>query len=84
LQRAFIVQTILKRLKQLGEDELLMISEAIDVEMERRQERIEEIPDSARRRAVMRGQSYRRATGSTALPIRITGLKEQRKRPFAA
>ena len=78
------MKTIMKSLDKLNNDELQALSEAIDVEMERREERIEEIPESARRRAVLRDQSYRRATGSSAPPVRITGLKEQRKRRNAA
>jgi len=71
-------------LNNLNNDELLSLSEAIDLELVRRQERIEEIPESARRRAVLRDQSYRRSTGSSAPPVRVTGLKEQHKRRHAA
>jgi hypothetical protein len=78
------MKAIMKSLDKLNNEELQALSEAIDVEMERREERIEEIPESARRRAVLRDQSYRRATGSSAPPVRITGLKEQRKRRHAA
>jgi hypothetical protein len=78
------MNAIVKKLLNLNDDELLAISEEIDVELERRQERTEEIPESARRRAVMREQSYRRVTGSVAPPVRATGLKEQRKRRNAA
>jgi hypothetical protein len=78
------MKAILKNLNDLNNDELLSLSEAIDLELGRRQERTEEIPESARRRAVLRDQSYRRATGSTAPPVRVTGLKGQRKRRHAA
>ncbi len=78
------MQTIIKQLRELGIEELLAISEAIDLELGSRLERGEEIPDSARRRAVMREQSYRKSTGSSAPPVRATGLKERRKRRDAA
>lgn len=78
------MHAIIKKLRQLRDEELLTLCEAVDLEIDRRQERVEEIPESARRRAVLREQSYRRSTGSLALPVRVTGLKEQHKRPFAA
>ncbi|MGW8257344.1 MAG: hypothetical protein ACWGMZ_07670 [Thermoguttaceae bacterium] len=78
------MNSIIKKLKFLNKDELLLISEAIDVEIDRRQTRMDEVPESARRRAVMRDKSYRHATGSSAPPVRVTGLKGPRKRPFAA
>jgi hypothetical protein len=78
------MKTIIKKLYNLNDEELLSISEAIDQEIERRQERTEEIPESARRRAILRDQSYRRSTGSSAPPVRTTGLKDQSKRRNAA
>jgi hypothetical protein len=78
------MKSIMKKLNNLNSEELQSLSEAIDLELERREERVPEVPDSARRRAIMRDQSYRRATGSSAPPVRATGLKEQRKRRNAA
>jgi hypothetical protein len=78
------MKAIIKNLNNLNNDELQALTEAIDLELERRQERMEEIPESARRRAILRDQSYRRSTGSTAPPVRVTGLKEQRNRRHAA
>jgi hypothetical protein len=78
------MKAIIKNLNTLNNDELQTLTEAIDLELERRQGRTEEIPESARRRAVLRDQSYRRSTGSTAPPVRVTGLKGQRKRRHAA
>jgi ribosomal protein S13 len=75
---------ILNRLRQLSDDELLSLSEAIDVELELRMQRQDEIPDSARRRAVQRQKSYRRSLGSTALPVKVTGMRESRRRRLAA
>jgi hypothetical protein len=78
------MRSILKRLRQLDNDELLSVSEAIDGELERRLEIVEQVPESARRRAIQRSQSYRRGTGSSAPPIGVTGLKTHRRRPRAA
>jgi hypothetical protein len=79
------MRTIFKHLRDMSDDELLKLSEALDCEVTSRSIQIEEIPDSARRRAVQRSQSYRRSTGSSAPPVRYTGLKEQRgKRKYAA
>lgn len=78
------MNAILNRLQRLSDDELLSVSEAIDLEMERRLERQEEIPDSARRRAVQREKSYRHTLGSAALPVKITGMKGSRHRRDAA
>jgi ribosomal protein S13 len=78
------MNAILKRLRQLSDDELLSVSEAIDIELEHRLEREDEIPDSARRRAVQRQKSYRHSLGSSALPVKVAGLKDSRRRRFAA
>ena len=78
------MKTIIKKLNNMAEDELLALGEAIDLELDRRLERTEEVPESARRRASLRDQSYRRSTGSTAPPVRVTGLKERRKSRRAA
>jgi hypothetical protein len=73
------MNAILKRLEQMVDDELLTLSEAIDVELERRLSRAETAPESARSRAIARGQSYRRTTGATAPPIRAVGLRDTRR-----
>jgi len=78
------MNAILNRLQRLSDDELLSVSEAIDIELERRLERQEEIPDSARRRAVQRQKSYRHSLGSAALPVKVTGMKDSRRRRLAA
>ena len=78
------MKAIIKNLNNLNNDELQTLSESIDLELERREQRVEEVPQSARRRAVLRDQSYRRSTGSTAPPVRVAGLKGQRKRRHAA
>jgi hypothetical protein len=73
------MNAILKRLQSLGNDDLLSLSEAIDIELESRLDRYEEVPDSARRRAIARGQSYRRSNGAAAPPIRAVGLRDSRR-----
>jgi hypothetical protein len=78
------MHAIIKKLQNLNDDELLALSEAIDTELECREEKNDAIPESARRRAVMRDQSYRKATGASAPPVRATGLKDHRKRRYAA
>ncbi len=74
------MKALLKRLRRLGDDELLTVSEAIDCELERRLERTERIPESARRRAVERSHSYRQRNGSSAPPVRVTGMRQPRSR----
>lgn len=78
------MNSILKRLRKLGDDELCSISDAIDGELERRQDLVDAIPESARRRAVQREQSYRHSTGAAALPVRVAGMRKIRKRRRAA
>jgi hypothetical protein len=79
------MKSFLGKLQELTNEELLELSEVLDMELESRMGEDEEVPDSARRRAVQRNQSYRRRTGSAATPVRYTGLKEpNRKRKFAA
>ncbi|MFW6125241.1 MAG: hypothetical protein ACOC46_03765 [Pirellulales bacterium] len=78
------MKSLVKQLKKLNDDELLGVSDAIDAELERRMEREESVPDSARRRAVQRQQSYRSRTGSSAPPVAATGLKPRREKRRAA
>ena len=73
------MKSLLKRLHRLDDDELQAISEAIDYELERRLQRAERIPESARRRAVQRSQSYRQCNGSSAPPVRVTGMRPPSK-----
>ena len=77
------MNAILKRLRQLGDDELLSLGNAVDAELGRRLERENGVPDSARRRAVARGVSYRRCNGASAPPIRAVGFRDTRRRRAA-
>jgi hypothetical protein len=79
------MQSILKRLRKLADDELLAMSEAIDLELEARLARTdEEIPESARSRANDRQRSYRRSTGAAAPPIVAVGLGKNNRDRRAA
>jgi hypothetical protein len=78
------MNAILKRLHQMHDDELLSVSEAIDFELERRLERTDPIPESARRRAIDRQGSYRHSNGAAAPPVRIVGLHPSPRRRLAA
>ena len=78
------MNAILKRLQQMHDDELLNLSEAIDSELERRLERTDPIPESARRRAIARQNSYRRSNGAAAPPVRAVGLQPSPNGRFAA
>jgi len=75
---------LLKRLHKLSEGDLVSLSEAIDVELEHRLNQADEVPESARRRAVQRSQSYRHSTGAAAIPIMAVGLREEHQRRKAA
>ncbi len=80
-----MLKSMLKRLCKLADDELVAVSEAIDRELERRGEHEDPMPESARLRAIKRTQSYRRTTGSSALPVRVAGLRDKgRQRRKAA
>ena len=73
------MHAILKELRQLADDELLAVSEAIDLELERRLVGVEEPCESARQRARDRQQSYQRETGAGAPPISAVGLGRARR-----
>jgi hypothetical protein len=79
------MQSIISRLRTLTDEQLLFVSESVDIEIARREARMEEHPDSARMRARQRDQSYRSNLGTKAPPVRAVGMKDAgRKRKFAA
>ncbi len=78
------MSAFLKKVKKLDFDELVAISEAIDLELERRSERFDDVPESARRRAIERSHSYRRKNGAAALPIAVAGLRSNSGKRRAA
>ena len=78
------MNTILRRLQDLADADLYALSEAVDMELSRRDDVAGETLDSARRRAVEREQSYRRRNGAAAPPIRVVGIGKQSPRRRAA
>ena len=68
------MKTILKKLVDLSDAELYSLSDAVDAELDRLSASGDDFADSARRRAVQRGQSYRRRVGSSAPPVKAAGL----------
>ena len=72
------MKSILNLLVDLADADLYALCEAIDMELQRREEPVSEVPDSARRRAIEREQSYRQRTGAAAPPVRIIGIGKRR------
>lgn len=68
------MNTILSQLEDLADANLFALSEAVEMELRRREGVTDEVSDSAKRRALEREQSYRRCNGSAAPPIRIVGF----------
>ena len=77
------MKSILKNLRKMAEDELLALSEEIELELDRRHG-ASTIPLSAKRRAKQRKKSYRRDNGATAPPIMAVGIGKDTKRRRAA
>jgi hypothetical protein len=77
------MNTILNQLQDLADADLFALSEAVETELHRRDDATGDIPDSARRRALEREESYRHRTGAGAPPIRIVGFSKQSKRRAA-
>jgi hypothetical protein len=73
------MNALLSGIQQMTDEELAQLSEAIDSELASRQKSHDPIPDSARRRANARQQSYRRSIGASAPPIKAIGLRERRR-----
>ena len=68
------MKSILRQLQDLADADLYALSEAVDMELSRRAAMGDEAADSARRRATERQQSYRRRVGTSAPPVKVTGL----------
>ncbi len=77
------MNAILKQLQELADADLYVLSEVVDLEMQRRAEVSGETLESARRRAVEREQSYRRRNGAAAPPVRTVGLGKPSRRRAA-
>ncbi len=78
------MKSILSQLQELADADLYALCEAVDLEMQRREDAVGEVPDSARRRAVKREQSYRHRTGAGAPPVRIAGIGKPSQKRRAA
>jgi hypothetical protein len=68
------MNALLEHIEELADQELYSLCEAIEVEIHRREELSGELPDSARKRAVEREQSYRRRNSAFAPPVRAVGI----------
>jgi hypothetical protein len=73
------MKTLFKGINKLTDQDLYDLCEAIDGEMQRRTALTDDVPESARRRAVERTQSYRHRTGAGAPPIKAVGLGKPRR-----
>lgn len=78
------MKSILKQIQELADTDLYTLSEAVDMELSRRDDVVGETPDSARRRALEREQSYRRRNGAAAPPVRMVGIGKAPSRRHAA
>jgi len=76
------MNSMLRKLRRLGDDELYIISDAIDVELARREEKMDEEASSAKQKAAERTQSYRRKNGSGGESALVLGVRQtiQRKK----
>ena len=74
------MNSMFKKLRKLGDDELFSVSEAVDAEIARRQEGEEAVPETARQRANERGQSYRARNGAGAQPALVVGVRRTAER----
>ena len=73
------MNTTLIQLQELADSDLYALCEAVDLELQRREGLTSDLPDSARRRAIERGESYRRRTGAAAPPVRAVGLHTKKQ-----
>jgi hypothetical protein len=78
------MNAMLNRMRRLDDEELLSLSEAVDLELEWRLEREDPIPGSTRRRAVDRRYSYRRNNGTKAPPAQMIDRRPTLRRRLAA
>ncbi len=74
------MKSLLKQLRQLPDFELYDVCEAVELEMQRRQELTDDLSQSAKRRGLEREQGYRRRIGAFGPPIRATGLGKSPRR----
>ena len=79
------MNSMLRKLRKLGDDELYVISDAIDAEISRREELSDTADVSSRQRANERSQSYRRKNGAGGESALVLGVKRtvERKKQAA-
>ena len=77
------MKPIRKRLSKLAEEELLVLSKAIDNEMLRRQHLRDAVSESVDRRAAERMEDYRHSHES-AMPARVASVRESQQSRRAA
>ena len=78
------MKSILSELQELADSDLFALCEAVDMELQRRESLTADVPDSARRRAIERGESYRRRTGAVRRPFSRVGLRKSQSGRRAA
>lgn len=78
------MQSILRQIKRMATEQLLIVSGEIDAELERRQNEADVIPISARRRVQQRQKSHRQDNGAAAPSVMTVGLGKRVKRRRAA
>ncbi len=78
------MQSVLRRIRKMATEQLLVVSREIDAELGRRESETEIIPVSAKRRAQQRQKSYRQNNGANAPPVMTIGLQKRVKQRRAA
>ncbi len=78
------MKTILSQLQELADADLYALSEAVDMELDHRDEIVGEAPDSGRRRAAEREEGYRRRNGAAVPRDRIISIGKSSPRRRAA
>ncbi len=68
----------LNQIEHLTDADLYVLCEAIDVELQTRENEVGIVFDSARRRAAARTQCYRRRNGAAAPPVRVVARAQRR------
>ena len=69
------MNSMLGKMRKLGDDELYVISDAIDAEIARREKQTDVMDVSPRQRANERSQSYRRKNGTGGESALVIGVK---------
>ena len=74
------MQSYFNQLRRLSDDELMLISEAIDAELMQREEAAENLSINQLRRSHSSGQAYRDFADSTETPSERNDGKTKRRR----